>query len=273
MRKNEQTTNKVVKNYRWIEVALLHSKLECQRTINESRVRYIIDNFDENEVEPPCVSYRDGKYNVIDGQHTISAVRELGWTKIKCEIRTGLNEEDENAWFVMKNTKNKPQTKNSILNARLNSGVDTELIDLVAYLGSVGYKLKTVGIKVTNGVINATDTIEKIFKDMGKQDFIKYITLHNSTWNGDKDSLKASHLKGLEKFYNTYKNEFDDKRFIKVFNKDINPKAKTVSAIVSEADADVYTKDVALRYAKVFVKYYNLNYATSKKLKPSKLED
>lgn len=269
MKNNEN----VKRNFEMVDVNLLNSGLAYQRPIKEDFVRDIVENFDPYEVEPPCVSLRDGKYNVVDGQHTISIVKKVGWRKIRCEVRRGLTEEMENEWFVSKNTKHRTQTKGAILNGRYFSGIDERLNDLVAYLAVVGYKLKTSDIKNSDGVINASDTIEKIFIDMGKQEFIKYITLHQSVWNGDKKSLQASFLKGFAKFYNTYKKELEDDRFIKVFNSHMNKKCKTVDEITYEADKDVFTKDVSVRYSRVLVKYYNLKLSKQKQLKMSRLDD
>ena len=44
-----------------------------QREIKNERVKRIVKDFDERIANEPKVSYRDGKYYVFDGQHTIGA--------------------------------------------------------------------------------------------------------------------------------------------------------------------------------------------------------
>lgn len=265
--------DKIKRYFEMVSLNLLHSGLAYQRQINANFVQEKVNNFDEKEVEAPCVSLRDGKYNVVDGQHTIAIVTAKGWTKIRCEIRTGLTEEEENEWFHIKNTKKRPQSKSAILNSRYFSKTDDTLNDLVAYLSTVGYKLKTSDVSNTVGVINATDTIENIFKSMGKSQFLRYINIHCNTWNGNRKSLSANFLKGFAKFFDTYSSQIKDDRFIKVFTGTSKKRAKTIEELSIEADSDVYTKDVALKYAKVLVKYYNVGLSKDNQLKMSKLED
>lgn len=260
------------RKYKVVDIELLHSGLAYQRPIDNSFVEDKVKNFNENDVDPPKVSYRDGKYNVVDGQHTITICKSVGWKKIRCEIREGLTVAEENEWFVITNTKHRPQSKNRILNGRYYSGSDEKLNTLITCLSAVGYKLRTPDIQDTFGLISASDTIENIFSELGKETFLDFITLHSAIWNGDKLSLQASFLKGFAKFYMTYFEQIDTKRCITIFSKS-NSKQKSPSDIKKEADDDRYTKDVGIRYAKVFTKYYNSNLSKERKLKMSKLED
>lgn len=148
---------------------------------------------------------------------------------------------------------------------------DEKLNTLITCLSAVGYKLRTPDIQDIFGVISASDTIENIFSELGRETFLDLITLHQAIWNGDKLSLQASFLKGFAKFYTTYLEQIDTKRCIAIFSKS-NIKRKTPLDIKKESDDDRYNKDVGIRYAKVFTKYYNSNLSKEKKLKMSKLE-
>lgn len=265
--------NEIKRTFGYIALDKLTSGLAYQRQIKADFVDDKIKNFDLLAVKPICVSFRDGNYNVVDGQHTIAILKGVGYKKAYCEIRTGLTFEDENKWFKDEETNGRKQSQTAILNARYFSGQDDELTDLVAYLSIVGYKLNLSNVSDTNGVIYATKAIEKIFNGMTRSDFSKYITLHNAAWNGDKKSLQEHILKGFSLFYNTYKDILDEQRFIKVFNKTINKKAKSTEDLKNESDRDMDTKDVALRMAKVLVRNYNSNLSQNKKLKMSWLED
>ena len=135
---------------------------------------------------------------------------------------------------------------------------------------SVGYKIKTADIKNGNGVINAGLTMEDIFKSMGESNFKQFIILHSNVWNSDKKAMNAHFLKGMAKFYITYKDEIEDKRFIQAF---LNKKV-TASDIIKDVSNNVLKKDNSIKYAWVFVENYNKGLKDeSKKLKFSKLED
>ena len=258
--------NEVKRNFEWVDINLLHSGLAYQRPINEKFVRDTLKVFDKNEVNEPLVSLRDGQYNVVDGQHTITICKKKGWSRIRCEIRKNLTKEEESRWFTITNTKQRPQSKQSILNSRY-FGNDEKLNKLIQALSSVGYKLKTVDISDSDGVIDASVTIENIYNEMQQVDFVNCLTLHQGVWNGDKESLKASFLKGMFKFYNTYKTNIDDKRFLKTLSKCSAEKIRV------EAETDKFTKDISVKYARVLVVYYNKGLSKDKQLKISLLED
>lgn len=254
------------RNFEYVDINLLHSGLIYQRKLKEKFINETLLKFDTNEVNAPLVNLRDGQYNVVDGQHTIAICKKKGWNKIRCEIRKNLTEVEESQWFEVTNTKQRQQSKSSILNARY-FGKDKSLNELICTLSSIGYKLKTVDVLNSDGVIDASVTIESIFKEMGNSEFLDCFSLHNSVWNGNKESLKASFLKGMSKFYNTYKNEIDTKRFVTALSK------QTASEIKKEAENDKFTKDIGIKYAKVICAHYNKGIRKNNPLKMSKLED
>lgn len=68
-------------------------------------------------------------------------------------------------------------------------------------------------------------------------------------------------------FYETYKEEFDRKRFVTAIGK-LNP-----NNIKSKTETDLYTKKPSLKNAKLFVDEYNSGLSKTNKLKMSKLDD
>lgn len=260
--------------FKRLPIEILNSALSYQRNLNENFITMKVKEFDSNKVNTPKISLRtkNGKeeYRIIDGQHTISIVSKIGWKNIQCEVREGLTDEDENKWFYEINNKgnSRQQTASTLLNARINGKFDNNLNSLVNSLDSVGYKLKTVDVKHTNGVIRAGVTIETIFNDMGEEEFKKFMELHNSAWNGDKKAMTSPFLKGFKKFYDTYKEEIDLKRFNTVFVK------KSISAeqIIKEATLRSDIKDTSIKYAWILVINYNKGLSNGNKLMLTKLE-
>lgn len=75
-----------------------------QRDLNQSRVEHLLAEFDLDDFGLPVVSWRDGKYYIIDGQHRIEALKRWlgkGWEtqKIECRVFQGLSEKDEADMF------------------------------------------------------------------------------------------------------------------------------------------------------------------------------
>ena len=74
---------------RVISTDKLTSGLPYQRPVDDREVDRLVREWDERLFDPLAVSYRDGRYNVIDGQHRISALRKLHGGRevmIRCKV-------------------------------------------------------------------------------------------------------------------------------------------------------------------------------------------
>lgn len=54
----------------------LTSGLPYQRQVDEKEVDRLIQEWDDRLLDPIIVSFRDGRFYVVDGQHRISAMRK-----------------------------------------------------------------------------------------------------------------------------------------------------------------------------------------------------
>lgn len=263
--------------YEWIDVNKLSSAaLDYQRKIDMDFVRAKIAKFDASKVRTPAISIRINKdnkeeYKIVDGQHTVSIVRGIGWTRIKCLVKRDLTTEEENAWFYEINDPDFQRTQKAgkLLNSKIDGRFDINTNILVDSLEEIGYTIKTSTKRPSNGVINAGVTIQNIFKSLGKDDFKKCLELHNSAWRGDKKALTSYFLNGMKKFYFVYKNEIDPKRFVQAFYK----KGITGEDIAKEVNKLELKRDNSTKYAWVLVQKYNVGLNDSRRLKFSKLED
>ncbi len=260
-----------------VPIDKLDSMLNYQRDINmtfvEEKSR---DNvFRESEVSTVLVSVRpDGSMKVCDGQHTIAILKKRGYTMVQCELRYGLTEQEENDWFNIENTKRRGQSRKRTLTAQINGTYENnkEEQDFNNCIKSLGFKLDIYGEASGNDFkIGCPAKLLGIYKEYSNQekidDFIECLDIVKSCFNGNHLSLQWNFLRGLFDFYETYKDEFDRKRFIVAIGK-LNPKD-----IKSKTDTDMYTKKPSLKYAKFFVNEYNSGLAKNKKLKMSQLED
>ena len=78
---------------RTLSTSRLTSGLPYQRPVEQRDVDKIIREWSGRELSPVVVSFRDGKFNVLDGQHRIEAMRQMAGGKdviVPCIIHTGL---------------------------------------------------------------------------------------------------------------------------------------------------------------------------------------
>lgn len=238
---------------RKIDTKLLHTDLSYQRNPNKKKIKHIVDNFDINALDPLVVSYRNGRYNVVDGQHRLCAIKELckklGWDsfKIECRIIDGLTEEDECKLFkILADRRTVSVGEKAEASYCANDKVVVEIIDCVKQAGLIcDFK----GSKGENK-INSIESLIKIYNDLGKEDFIKYLRLIKNTWNGNSVSLQKFMLMGVFEFYKVYHLEFNEKTFITKLSK------WRPDDIKSDGQSDRTSNGYA-KYAKVILNKYN----------------
>ena len=102
-----KATKKVerVARLRWVALDKMRVSTLAQREANQARVDHIAANLDLEQIGAPTVNERDGHYFIIDGQHRIEALRQIGWgdQQIQCWTYVGLNEEEEAEKFLKLN--------------------------------------------------------------------------------------------------------------------------------------------------------------------------
>lgn len=265
---NEVKTLGKAVGFEWVDVNKLQSFSSYQREIKSDKVIYILANFDEKKVNPICVSYRNGKYYVVDGQHTLASLKARGVEKALCHIRYGLTEQEESEWFVELELGYGKQKKSTMLNAKLLSGKYDEIEAINDIVKSVGYALDIPSTK-GGGIptIKATKAMEVLYNEFGEEVLSSAMKLHSEVFDWDKKSLQENFLKGFVKFYHTYSEDLDVKRLKFAFKK------TSTSMFAREAGSHKEDKNVSIRWAKEFVRIYNYDMRKGSLLKISKVED
>lgn len=107
----------------------LTSGLPYQRPVEPEDVDRLIAKWDDRLLTPLVVSFRDGKFNVVDGQHRIAAMRKMadgGNVTVPCLIYTGLSYEQEaELYFKLDQSKGRLRLSHAT-KALLESGTDAE---------------------------------------------------------------------------------------------------------------------------------------------------
>lgn len=224
-----------------------------QRTVDSHRVKQICDNFDPNLVNPVKVSYRDGKYWVIDGHHTMEAQimhngnRDL---PVECKVFYGMTWLDEVNYFLAQNGKySRAITINDRLRAMFNAG-DPDVVQMVKLAEKVGFIIDFKGTKGTNKIV-ALSTLMKAYSALTPDEYVEYLNLIKTTWGGASDSLCREMLQGNFIFYKTYKGQFKPKTF--------TARLKKVAPYAIVRDGKVSSSPGASKYARQILGYYNHN--------------
>lgn len=107
---NPTTTTAVKKvereaRLRWVAIANMKTSPLAQREMNQARVDHIVADFDLERIGTPTVNERDGSFYIIDGQHRIEALRQIGWgdQQVQCWTYVGMSESEEAEAFLKLN--------------------------------------------------------------------------------------------------------------------------------------------------------------------------
>lgn len=241
--------------YEKLDSSMLHADLTYQNVFDTDRVQLIIDTFTKELLQPLEVSYRDGQYNVIDGKHRLTAIKEIEkLTGIKipvpCWVHYGLTENGECDLFVKLVKNRRKISAMEIYKAAYEAGNEFT-VNFVNVIRKVGFIFDFEG-SAKNGRIHITATPRKIYKEVGIEKFEDFLTIIYSTWNGNKDFLSRDFMNGFYEFYKAYRNEIDINLFIKRLS------------ILTKEEVDFYIsncnrKDKAKNIANKIFQKYNKN--------------
>ena len=151
-----------------INSAFLEIPAEYQRRLQMSKVKQMVAEFNGIIVNPPKVSYRDGRYIVIDGQHTIVGLKTLNGGKdlfIVCRVYTGLTKEEEALVFAEQTGASTPLSAGAKLRAKL-VGQDAESHAFLAATEAAGLQLGTDHVRASHKII-CVSTALKEFQQYG----------------------------------------------------------------------------------------------------------
>lgn len=224
---------------------------KAQRELQKWKVDKIVREFNPRLVNRIKVSFRDGKYWVFDGQHTMEALIKINGGKdclVRCEVFYGLTEEDEAELFIQQNG---ASTKVSVLDkmrVKSNYGGEDE-INLARDSNLAGVRVDFTSGKALNK-ITAVNTLMKCYKSMTREQYISMIRTIRDAWQGIPESFCKEILLGMTRFYLVYGGKFKDK--------DLALSLRNVSpvAIAREGRGRLGISD-GTAYARVILGIYN----------------
>ncbi len=232
----------------------LYSGQPYQRPVNDTAVGRLVREWDPRLLTPLVVSYRDGRYNLVDGQHRVCAMRKKNNGKdvtALCRVYRDLTYEQEAELYYKLDRAKGHLRLSHATKALMESGSNAEVIEIKHLLEDAGFiwaldkpKGEPFEIEATRAVINA-------YHLLGGASFSRMLMLMAQAWRGVPSSVKASMISGLALFLKTYETELDDDVFIKRMS-DVDPEE-----IIRRGKSDFSTNKAALRFARVIWDKYN----------------
>lgn len=151
-------TNKY--NYKTIFIPasqLISPRETYQRELVSPRAKEIAGKFDERIANEPKVSYRDGKYYVFDGQHTIGARILVSGNKdvpIKCKVYYGMDEQEEALLFAQQNGVSAPLTAGARMRAKISARTPKQPLSTWQIFLSDWRSISTTTVDLTASVVS-----------------------------------------------------------------------------------------------------------------------
>lgn len=180
---------------------LIYPRELYQRGIQRKRVELIARDFNEYTANEPKISFRNGRYYVTDGQHTIEAriLRNGGKDlPILCKVHTGLTMQQEALFFAEQNSYSAPLTAGIKLRAKVVGGdaVSEAFVEANKQAGLVidypqqagAYRISCVG------------TALKLYDQLGEEIYCEALRHIVEAWEGRPDSFRAAVLRGVMYF-------------------------------------------------------------------------
>lgn len=198
--------NRVERDVRlkWVPIGLMRTSSLAQRDLNQARVDKIAAAFDLEQIGTPTVNHRDGHYYVIDGQHRVEALRQIGWgdQQLQCWAYDGLSEQEEAEKFLK---------LNDVLVvdhfARFKVGVQAGRpleCDIDRIVRSQGL---CVSKSKTPGAISAVSTLTKVYNHEGASTLAKTLGLIRDAY-GDA-GLQSFVIAGIGLMCGRYGSDLD----------------------------------------------------------------
>lgn len=236
---------------RSLSTSRLTSGLPYQRPLKQERIDKIIREWNPRKLTPAVVSFRDGKFNLVDGQHHVEAMRQMAGGKdviVPCIIHTGMTYQEEADMYAALDTDKTPLTPRQHTKALVEAGSDPKIMDIRRLVEENGF---TWALDVQTGVpyeIAPVRTLINAYQLLGGAAFSRMLALIAGAWQGTPHSLRSSMLSGMALFLKTYEPELDDQMFIDCMS------AVSPDEIIRRGRID---SSVALRFARIIWDSYN----------------
>jgi hypothetical protein len=194
----------------WVPISAMRVSPLAQRDLNQARVDRLAASFDPEQLGTPTVSYRDGVYYIIDGQHRIEALKAIGYgdQQVHCWVYRGLSETDEAEKFLRLNdtlaVAAYPKFKVAVQAGR------AEEADIDRIVRAQGLK---VSLDRAGGAVSAVHTLRRVYRRGGPACLARTLRIARDAY-GDP-GLEAMVIDGVGLLCHRYNGELKEDQVIR----------------------------------------------------------
>lgn len=193
----------------WVPVDKMKISPLAQRDLSAAWVDRIASEFDPEEFGSPTLSHRNGFWFVIDGQHRVEALRQLGWgdTKIECWVYRHLTEEQEAQKFLVLNNRLAVATFPKFrIGVEAGREEETTINDIVLECDL------HISLDKRDGAVSAVGTLRTVYRRDGGAVLKRMLTIVRDAYG--TPGLRAEVMNGLGLFCGRYESILEDKRAV-----------------------------------------------------------
>lgn len=224
-----------------------------QRPLEPNEVKEIIATFNPYLCNEPKVSFRDGKYYVFDGQHTLVSLLEMNGGKhfpVLCKVYYGMTEQEEAKLFSMQTGAGRKLTPSDRIRAELYAQ-DIAAMKFRDATLRTGVSFEHSGTSNSCN-LRCINTARAEYERVGEKIYTEALDIMVESWTGCHSAFKADVLKAVVAFVKEYSGKYSRERLI------TRLKAQDPETIYRGIRSDFDTP-VELRYVAPIVKIYNGN--------------
>jgi hypothetical protein len=199
---------------RWVPVANMKTSPLAQRELNPARVSKLAAEFDLEQVGTPTVNERHDHFYIIDGQHRIEALREMGWgdQQIQCWTYAGLTEEEEAEKFLKLN-----DTLTVSAFSKFRVGVQAgrlEECDIDRIVRAQGLRVSS---DKSDGAISAVGALRRVYNQAGPGQLARTLRIIRDAY-GDA-GLGSVVISGIGLLCGRYDSDLNEARAVDLLSK------------------------------------------------------
>lgn len=211
------TENRLMYNLEEIDSSKIITPVSLyQRATDIKRVNEIAKNFDERIANEPKVSFRDGKYFVFDGQHTLLArvKRNKGnHLPVLCKVYFDLSAEEEAKLFAAQTGISSRLKSGERLRAKAFSN-DKVSLDFIEANESLG-----INVSLSNSKgeyrIRCVSAAFKEFQKVGTENYCEAMKIICEAWDGKPSSFYVPVIVGICRFVNLYEGYYKHDKLVR----------------------------------------------------------
>ena len=186
----------------WLRLDELTIPHEYQKDLDPAWVRFLVGHFDDSRLLIIVVSRRpDGSLVVVDGQHRVFALRELGIQVVRAIVYEGLSPVEEANLFEDLNRNRKAPNVFDLFRAKV-AGERPDAIAITAIAAEFGYTFHRGGAVAHS--IQAVGAVEAIYRQGGSDLLRSVLRVTSGPWAGSIEGVEGQMLRGIAMFLRAY---------------------------------------------------------------------